>query len=61
MDKNSFIVHANCSNYDDRVEKCSLKTNVQILFSVMSTAILNRYADYRCTSSPRLAALDNAH
>ena len=42
-------------------EKRLLKTDVQILFSVMSTAILNRYADYRCTSSPRLAALDNAH
>ena len=30
-------------------EKRLLKTDVQILFSVMSTAILNRYADYRCT------------
>ena len=42
-------------------EKRLLKTDVQILFSVMSTAILNLYADYRCTSSPRLATLDNAH
>ena len=42
-------------------EKRLLKTGVQILFSVMSSATLNRYADYRCTSSPRLAALDNAH
>ena len=30
-------------------EKRLVKTDVQILFSVMSTAILNRYADYRCT------------
>ena len=43
------------------LEKRLLKTGVQILFFVMSSAILNRYADYRCTSSPRLAALDNAH
>ena len=42
-------------------EKRLLKTGVQILFTVMSSATLNRYADYRCTSSPRLAALDNAH
>ena len=41
-------------------EKRLLKTGVQILFSVMSSATLTRYADYRCTSSPRLAALDNA-
>ena len=29
------------------LEKRLLKTGVQILFFVMSSAILNRYADYR--------------
>ena len=42
-------------------EKRLLKTGVQILFSVMSSAILNCSADYCCISSLRLAALDNAH
>ena len=35
-------------------EKCLLESGVQILFSVLSSAILNRYGDYRCTSGPRL-------
>ena len=35
-------------------EKCLLKSGVQILFSVLSSTILNRYRDYRCTSGPRL-------
>ena len=61
MHKNSFIVHANCSNYDDRVWKALGQNWCSVPFSVMSSAILNLYADYRCTSSPRLATLDNTH
>ena len=57
MGKNSFIVHANRSDYDDRVWKALAENWCSDPFSVISTAILNRYADYHCTSVPDLPLL----
>ena len=44
-----------------KFEKRLVETGVQFLFPWVSSAILNRSADYRSTSSPRLAALDISH